>query len=258
MRRCRLRAMTSSSDLGVSSMAVITFANTKGGAGKTTAVLLLATELERKGYRVTILDADPQYWIHRWFEASRGRTTINVISYVTMTSLQRHVEEARSRSDFVLIDLPGARSPLLAKSVGFSDHVMIPIQGCAMDAQGGAHVIELLQYLEEKGNIFIPFSVVLTRVNSMVTTRAMQVVKTLLAERRVHVLDTPIIERSAFRDIFDCGGTLYSADPGRGSNLAKARENASAFANEVIESLETRVRFQIPTPGAAASIRTAA
>ncbi|MGO8279594.1 ParA family protein, partial [Rhizobium ruizarguesonis] len=37
-------------------MPVITFANNKGGAGKTTAVLLLATELARKGYRVTILD----------------------------------------------------------------------------------------------------------------------------------------------------------------------------------------------------------
>jgi chromosome partitioning protein len=44
-------------------MPVITFANTKGGAGKTTAVLMLATELARKGYRVTILDADPQHWI---------------------------------------------------------------------------------------------------------------------------------------------------------------------------------------------------
>jgi len=49
-------------------MSVITFANTKGGAGKTTAVLLLATELARSGHRVTVLDADPQLWISRWYE----------------------------------------------------------------------------------------------------------------------------------------------------------------------------------------------
>ena len=44
-------------------MPVLTFANTKGGAGKTTAVLLIATELARRGHRVTILDSDPQHWI---------------------------------------------------------------------------------------------------------------------------------------------------------------------------------------------------
>lgn len=215
-------------------MPVITFANTKGGAGKTTAVLLLATELEQMGHRVTILDADPQYWINRWHENSGKRTSIEVIPYVTMASIERQIREIRDRADFVLIDLPGARSPLLAKALGFSDHVLIPIQGCAMDAQGGAHVIELLQYLEDKAGIRIPYSVVLTRVNSMVTTRALQAVKAILAERRVHVLDTPIIERSAFRDIFDYGGTLYSMDSSRVSNLAKARENAQMFAEEIL------------------------
>lgn len=215
-------------------MPVITFANTKGGAGKTTAVLLLATELEQLGFKVTILDADPQYWIARWQERSAGRTTIRVIPYVTMNSLEKHIQESKLHSDYVLIDLPGARSPLLAKAIGHSDHVLIPIQGCSMDAQGGANVIELMQYLADRGGIHIPFSVVLTRVNSMVTTRALQVVKALLAERRVHVLDTPIIERAAFRDVFDCGGTLYTMEAGRVSNLERARENARAFADEML------------------------
>jgi chromosome partitioning protein len=75
--------------------------------------------------------------------------------------------------------------------------------------------------------------VVLTRVSSLVTTRALQVVKGLLASRNVRVLETPIIERAAFRDVFDCGGTLQTMDPARVSNLDKARENARLFADEV-------------------------
>ena len=51
-------------------MPVITFANTKGGAGKTTAVLLLASELAHMGHRVTVLDTDPQHWMSRWFDLS--------------------------------------------------------------------------------------------------------------------------------------------------------------------------------------------
>ncbi|UWU15390.1 ParA family protein [Rhizobium sullae] len=218
-------------------MAVITFANTKGGAGKTTAVLLLATELARKGYRITILDADPQHWISRWHDISGHVPNIEVIDFVTCASLPQHISENKQSTDYFIIDLPGARNPLLATAVGLSDHVLIPIQGCAMDARGGAQVLELLQYLDEKAGIKIGHSVVLTRVNSMVTTRALQLVKTLLNERNVPVLDTAIIERAAFRDIFDCGGTLYDMDPARVSNLDKARENALCLAEEMMRKV---------------------
>ncbi len=222
-------------------MPVITFANTKGGAGKTTAVLILAGELARQGYRITILDADPQHWISRWHELSGDVPNISVISYVTMASIQQHIDENRERTDCFIIDLPGARNPLLATALGLSDHVLIPIQGCAMDARGGAQVLELLQYLSEKAKIDIPHSVVLTRVNSLVTTRALLSVKMLLAEKQVHVLGTPIVERSAFRDIFDCGGTLYSMDAQRVSNLDKAQENARQFANEMMRYVPLRM-----------------
>ncbi|MBP1843177.1 chromosome partitioning protein [Rhizobium petrolearium] len=215
-------------------MPVITFANTKGGAGKTTAVLLLATELVEQGYRVMILDADPQYWISRWHQLSPPNEKLSVISYVTQASIERHISENRQKTDYFVLDLPGAQSPLLAKAIGLSDHVLIPIQGCAMDAQGGANVLELLRYLEDKANLRVPHSVVLTRVNSMVTTRALLAVKMLLAQRNVDVLDTPIIERAAFRDIFDLGGTLYTMDESRISNLDKARQNARLFALEML------------------------
>ena len=233
-------------------MPVITFANTKGGAGKTTAVLLLATELVRMGNRVTVLDADPQYWISRWHDISAPMPNLKVVSYVTQASLERHLDDHRATTDYFLIDLPGARSPLLSKAIGLSDHVLIPIQGCAMDAQGGAHVIELLQYLEAKVGLRIPHSVVLTRVNSMVTTRALLAVKGLLAQRNVDVLETPIIERSAFRDLFDCGGTLYTMDANRISNLDKARENARFYAEEVVRRVVRNQAAQFAGKPAAA------
>lgn len=228
-------------------MPVITFANTKGGAGKTTAVLLLATELARLGFRVSVLDADPQHWITRWYETSQSALgKLTVVPYVTMNSIDRQLAEEKARADFVLIDLPGSRSSLLAKAVGHADYVLIPVQGSAMDAQGGANVIELLQYLEDKADIRIRHSVVLTRVNSMVTTRAMNAVKDLLAARRVHLLETPIIERSAFRDMFGCGGTLYSMDARRVSNLDKAQENARALALEVLQQIPAARQAGIP------------
>lgn len=215
-------------------MPVITFANTKGGAGKTTAVLLLATELVQQGHRVTILDADPQQWITRWHKLSPANDRLNVIAYVNSTTIERSITENRDTTDYFIVDLPGARTSLLATAIGLSDHVLIPIQGCAMDAQGGANVLELLQYLERRAGIKVAHSVVLTRVNPMVTTRALLAVKGLLAQRHVNVLNTPIVERAAFRDIFDCGGSLHTMDETQVSNLDKARENARLFAEEMV------------------------
>lgn len=228
-------------------MPVISFANAKGGAGKTTAALLLATELAHQGYRVAILDADPQRWITQWHEASGFQHNIEVISEVSVASIQGHLRETARTADYTIIDLAGARDAIVTTAIGLSDHVMIPVQGCAMDAKGAAQILDLIKMMESAGRLTIPHSVVLTRVTSMVTTRALLTIKGLLSARGVNVMDTPIVERSAFREIFDCGGTLYSMDAGRISNLDKARENAQAFAGEVRRLLPTKViRSQEP------------
>ncbi|MFB2550022.1 AAA family ATPase [Ensifer soli] len=232
-------------------MPVITFANTKGGAGKTTAVLLLATELLRRRHRIAIIDADPQRWISRWHETAGRMDGLSVVSYVTAASLQHHVDQARRQADYVIIDLPGACTPLMATAIGLSDHVIIPIQGCAMDAQGGAQVLELLHYLDRRAGIRIPHSVLLSRVNSMVTTRALQAVKTLLADRRVHVFDTPIIERSAYRDMFDHRGPITQMNPEKVSNLDKALKNADLYAEEVLRLVPAAGRPAAMMPQAA-------
>lgn len=222
-------------------MPVITFANTKGGAGKTTAVLLLATELARMGHRVTVLDADPQLWISRWAEMSGEMRNLSVISNVTMASMETHIRENRANTDCFIIDLPGTKNPLLTMALGISDHVLIPVQGSAMDARGAAEVLEHIEVLDRKMGIKVEHSVVLTRVNAMVSTRSMLVVKALLAEKNVRVLNTPIAERAAFRDVFDCGGTLESLDCRKVSNVDKALENVRSFATEVLRLMPVRV-----------------
>ncbi|MCZ7856946.1 MULTISPECIES: ParA family protein [Agrobacterium] len=222
-------------------MSVITFANTKGGAGKTTAVLLLATELARSGHRVTVLDADPQLWISRWYDLSGSVENLAVISHVTMASLEAHIRENRANTDCFIIDLPGAKTPLLTMALGISDHVLIPVQGSAMDARGAAEVLDHIEFLNRRMGKEIAHSIVLTRVNAMVATRSLLLVKMLLAEKNVSVLNTAIVERAAYRDIFDYGGTLLCLDGKKVSNIDKAVENAAAFAEEVISLLPKRL-----------------
>src|SRR3546814_15578046 len=109
---------------------------------------------------------------------------------------------------------------------------MIPVKGSAMDAKGAAQSLDLLALMKEKAGLDIAHSVVLTRVASMVTTKALLAIKGLLAARGVNVLDTPIGERSAFKALFETGGTLQTLAASRVSNVGKARENAGDFRSE--------------------------
>jgi chromosome partitioning protein len=215
-------------------MATITFANTKGGAGKTTVALVVAAELAQRGLRVVLLDTDPQQWITRWHGLSATPANLTIVSNVTEETIEQDVKALKKKADYVLVDVAGGVTPLLAKAIGLSDRVMIPVQGCAMDALGGAQVLEILKALDTQCAISIPHSVVLTRINSIITTRALTAVKALLAEQQVHVMGTALIERAAYRDMFVTGGTLYDMDPLRVSNLDKAQDNARLLGDELM------------------------
>jgi chromosome partitioning protein len=155
--------------------------------------------------------------------------------------METHIRENRANTDCFIIDLPGTKNPLLTMALGISDHVLIPVQGSAMDARGAAEVLEHIEFLNRKMGMKIDHSVVLTRVNAMVNTRSLLLVKALLAQKNVRVLDTPIAERAAFRDIFDYGGTLAGLDCHKVSNIDKALENARHFTNEVMRLMPVRV-----------------
>lgn len=219
-------------------MPVISFANPKGGAGKTTTALLLATELAEKGAHVTIIDADPEKWISGWGELDGKPDNIEIIRDVSEDSIVDLIETASGRSQFVVVDLEGTASLMVANAIGMSDLVIIPTQGSSMDAKGGAKTIRLIRNQERMARRSISHCVVLTRTSAAVTSRALRNVQEQLAASGIDVLETGIVERAAFRDLFDYGGGLAALDPKLVSNIAKAQTNARAFAGEVLKKLK--------------------
>jgi len=216
-------------------MPVISYANAKGGAGKTTAALLLATEVAELGKTVTIFDADPQRWISTWADLPGRHKNIEVVSQVTPGTVTEQILDASRKSDYVIVDLEGTENLIVANALSVSDLVVIPIQGCTMDARGGAKILSLIAKLEKAVRHPIKHSVVLTRTNAAVTPRALKAVQQHLAAAGVDVMMTPIVERAAYRDMFEFGGGLADMVAKNEASLNKARDNASHYAAEVLE-----------------------
>lgn len=218
-------------------MPTIAFANPKGGAGKTTAALLLATQLADRGTPVTIIDADPERWISQWGELPGKPANIHIRSDVTEETILDAIDEASSKTPFVVVDLEGTANTLVGYAVSLSDLVIIPTQGSSMDAKGGAKTVGLVKRQERVARRKIPFAILLTRASAAVTSRAMKNVQQQLAQAHIDVFQTHIVERAAYRDIFDFGGTLETLDKTLVSNVDKAINNAREFAGEVLARL---------------------
>ena len=218
-------------------MPVISFANPKGGAGKTTSALLLASELAGKGAQVAIIDADPEKWISQWGALPGKPDNIEITSDVSEDSIVDQIEAAATQAQFVIVDLEGTASLMVANAVGMSDLVLIPTQGASMDAKGAAKTIKLIRNQARMARRDIPHSVVLTRTSAAVASRSLKNVRQQLDRAGIDVLRSSIVERAAYRDILDYGGLLSDLDPSQVSNVEKAVQNAREFSGEVLEKL---------------------
>ncbi|MGU3664549.1 ParA family protein [Methylobacterium sp. A49B] len=227
-------------------MPVIAFANPKGGSGKSTSALLLATELAIKGASVTIIDADPERWISQWAKLPGKPENVTIISDVTEESIVDAIDSAEREAAFVIVDLEGTASLLVANTIGMADLVVIPTQGSSMDAKGAAKTIRLIRNSEKLSRRRIAHAVLLTRTGAAVTSRALRNVQEQLQAGGIEMFETAVVERAAFKDLFDFGGTLSGLAAAQTSNLEKAIQNAREFAGEVVSKLK------------AASARTAA
>jgi chromosome partitioning protein len=219
-------------------MPTIVFASPKGGAGKSTSAVVLATELAGQGASVTIIDADPNKPVSRWTKRPGGKpAALAVIDDVSENAILDQIDQAATRTAFVVVDLEGTRSLMVGYAISRADLVIVPTQGSLLDATEAANAIRLVRNQEKASGRTIPTAVLFTRTSAALKPRSLRVIADELAQAGVKVLDVQMHERDAFRAIFSFGGSLADLDPTQVSNIPAAVANARAFAREVIALL---------------------
>jgi chromosome partitioning protein len=219
-------------------MPTIVFASPKGGVGKSTAAVLLATELASHGGTVTMVDADPNRPLTQWATRPGRPDKLTVISTTTEESIIDTIEKAAILTTFVIVDLEGTASMMAGYAMSRADLVIIPAQGSHLDATEAVKAIKLVRGQERAFQRKIPFAILFTRTSAAIRPRTLQSIETEFRENRIPMFGTQIHEREAYRAVFAFGGTVAGLDPAQVANFDAAKLNARMFAGEVIETLK--------------------
>jgi chromosome partitioning protein len=218
-------------------MPTIVFASPKGGAGKSTSAVVLATELAQKGAAVTIIDADPNRPVSQWAKRDGRPLSLDVLGDIMESTIIDAIEDAAAKTAFVVVDLEGTASMTVAYAISRADLVIIPTQGSQLDAAEAAKAIRLIRQQEKAFGRRIPFALLFTRTSAAIRPRTFQHIRNEFAQHDVPAFQTQMHERDAFRAIFSFGGTLETLDRQQVSNVDAAIANSRAFAGEVIANL---------------------
>jgi chromosome partitioning protein len=218
-------------------MPTVVFANPKGGAGKSTSAVILATQLAAKGAEVTIIDADPNKPLSQWAKRGKPPAKIGVISNISETTIIDEIDAAAQKTAFVVVDLEGTASMMVAYAISRADLVIIPIQGSQLDAAEATKAIRLIKTQEKAFNKTIPYAILFTRTNAALRPRTLVHIQDEFRKHNIRSFRTQIHEREAYRALFSFGGSLESLDPSQVGNVEKAITNARDFAAETVAML---------------------
>lgn len=222
-------------------MPVIVIASPKGGVGKSTCAVLLASEFARMGAEVTVLDCDPNKSLTRW--ANHGTPKgVTLRSDIGRSEIVPTIRTADGDGRIVIVDLEGVASQLVSRAISQADLVIVPMQPTALDAEIGSEALALVREEEDALGRSIRHAVVLTKTSAAVKSRVQKELEEQLRGAGIDLIEPSLVSRAAFAELFAYGSDLAAmvSDPNMitGGKVDKALENAKSFAEAVYERLK--------------------
>ncbi len=251
------------------SVRVVAIINQKGGVGKTTTSTNLTHALAKKGYKVTVIDLDPQGHlavsfgvtsmqisgidavmldekdIEQQVIAARDNLQLIVagprlqeIEQLTDGGakrgdlLRKALHENLQDQDFVFVDCPPSSGVLVANALFAADEILIPMTSDFLALQGLSHLVGTLKRFESALKKKYKISLVMARY---VTRRRIskEVLNTMLKHFPQQVLATVIRESSVLAECPSSGKTILEYRP-RSRSAQDFRDLADAFLEDKV------------------------
>ena len=123
---------------------IISILNQKGGVGKTTISIHIASTLSMGGKKVLLIDADEQRSSLDWSAAREKEPLFSVVGMPSGT-LHKQVKLLEKDYDFIIIDGPPRISTIARSCIAASDVIAIPVQPSPYDVWAAKEVVDLIK-----------------------------------------------------------------------------------------------------------------
>jgi len=209
---------------------IITVAQQKGGAGKTTLAANLAIAYAQGQRKVAVADIDPQQSLTRWHALRRERLGMDsgfTVVPVGGWKLATEVDRLRRDHDIVVIDSPPHAETDARIAVRHAQLVVIPVQPSPMDVWATQPILEVAQ---KEGT---PVLLVLNRVppRATVADEMMRQIEESFLHNGARVAGSRIGNRVAFAGAMLKGLGVTEHEP-----QGRAAEEIRALSEEILKA----------------------
>lgn len=211
-------------------MQAISVLNQKGGVGKTTLSVNLASALAALGHSVLLVDADPQGSSMDWAGAREGLEPLFSVVSCPKPTLHKTVADIGAGKDFVIIDGAPRVTDLARSCIMASSLVLIPIQPSPYDIWASQEIVKLI----EEASVFKHELKAAFVINRRIPKTAIgRDVEGALSEFNLPVLKTSIGQRVIFAESAGQGLSVLELD-----DKSAASKEIRKLAKDVLKLLE--------------------
>lgn len=226
-------------------MPVVTIANTKGGAGKSTVSTNIAAELAKQNKQVCIIDADHQRSVFSWNSIRElmiedGADIPRIPTYhADGQSLVELAADYSAEGKFVVIDSPGADNRNHRFTLLRADYIVTPCTNAPVELWALRNLFDNLETLGQKQLRDIPVFLLFNRIkaNTSVTssTEFLRDRLNFFVRPQNRVFETILNDRRIYQHAFGDGMSAAEAEPN-----GKAAAEVSALIDEFLTIIETK------------------
>lgn len=223
-------------------MPVIVVAQSKGGAGKTTLSLALASEFEALGGSVFMLDADRQNSLLNWHRdrvaagrAEKAQIHVEDASQLRDADIGAAIARAREQAQLVIVDTEGTSNFKTAYAGMDSDFVVVPTRSSRLDLERTVETSDMLLKMCRG----IPYRVLITQTGQVARSKAEWEIDSQIREalptfpEQMHTLD-------AFRAMSNYRMTLKEVEENKLAKTDKARLIAQSLLATILSEISTK------------------
>lgn len=215
---------------------ILLIGNHKGGVGKSTLTINLATTFQQQGKNVTIVEADPSIRT-----ASRWADDRDELGHGSIMTLRKEgrlgptLSELNDSYDVVLVDTAGKDSKELRSAMVVADLMLIPARPAQADLDATVDLMQMIDEAQDMNPSLIPL-IVISQASTHSMSSDAQEAKSYLeqAAPSANLADVVIHHRKAYQVALAAGKAVTEGAD------SKAKAEIQLLAQEILNLPEGR------------------